>query len=566
MSRENRNRSAHTVAIPAVFLLAVSGTVNASDVRIEQAKVEVVDGVDLSTTLYLPEADGSFPTVLLRTPYGSTNMGWIAEYLATHDYVVAVQDVRGLNGSGGEFIPFAHEKNDGLATLEWLLEQPFCNGEVGLWGSSYLGFAANEIASTGHPAVKAMVVLSGWSDVAAFIAPGGCFHLMAHLPWFITVAGQQRLPEQAWPQVFRATPIAQFFPVEEEGVEELLEEPYGYAGFTMPILHVTGWYDYIYPDMLRAYESILRQAADTAEQKLIVGVWPHNNVMNGQSNAGDEDFGPAAAWGVEKVNETGRRWFDLHLKGEDDGMGGEAPVRLFMMGSNEWCDFEAWPPEAVQMQPWFVDCTDVANGAAGSGTLAAKISEGQASDQFVFDPHDPVPTTGGANWHVVAGNQGVLDQREVARRLDVLVYTSRPLASPLTLVGPVRATVYASTEGKDTDFTAKLVEVRADGYARNIVDGVVRASHQFDLGSDSWLEADRVYGFEIDMGATAIRLQPGSRLRLEISSSNFPKYDRNPNTGEDAMTATELLPVTQTVYHSTEYPTHVLLPVQEDIH
>jgi len=183
------------------------------------------------------------------------------------------------------------------------------------------------------------------------------------------------------------------------------------------------------------------------------------------------------------------------------------------------------------------------------------------SDQFIFDPNNPVPTTGGANWHLIKGNQGVLDQSEVESRQDVLVYTSDPLASALTLVGPVQATVYASSEGKNTDFTAKLVEVRSDGYARNIVDGIVRASHLFGLDSTNWLEPSKVYKYDIDMGATAIRLDSGSQLRLEISSSNFPKYDRNPNTGVDPIVATEFLPVTQTVYHTEEYPTHVLLPV-----
>jgi putative CocE/NonD family hydrolase len=165
---------------------------------------------------------------------------------------------------------------------------------------------------------------------------------------------------------------------------------------------------------------------------------------------------------------------------------------------------------------------------------------------------------------MAAGNQGVLDQSEVATRPDVLVYTSEVLGAQLTLVGPVKAVVYASTEGKDTDFTAKLVKVREDGYARNIVDGIIRASYPFGLDSTGWLESGTVYKYEVDMGATAITLDSGSQLRLEISSTNFPKYDRNPNTGVDAMYATEFVPVTQTVFHTAEYPTHVLLPVLDE--
>jgi predicted acyl esterase len=560
------NRSLKSAAtILATFvatIVAHADFAQAQDYRVQDVMVAVDDSVRLATRVYLPQEDGRYPAVLLRSPYGAENTAWLAEYLAPHGYAVVMQAVRGLNGSEGQFFPFAYEKADGMATLEWLLNQPFCNGDVGLWGVSYLGFAANEVASTGHPAVKAMFLLSAWSDLGPFISHGGSFHLMAHLPWFIMFAGGESPPAEAWPHIYRATPIAQFFQGADL-MEQMFEEPYDYAHFTMPIMHVTGWYDYIYTNTLGTYESITGQVPDAAEQRLIVGVWPHNNALNGQTNAGDEDFGADAAWGIEKVNEITKRWFDLHLKGIDGGLGSEAPVQLFVMGSNDWRDFDSWPPAAVKWQPWYVDCAERANGSAGTGTLTTSMTHERDSDQFIFDPNDPVPTRGGANWHLIKGNQGVLDQSELESRQDVLVYTSDPLASALTLVGPVQATVYAASEGRNTDFTAKLVEVRSDGYARNIVDGIVRASHLFGLDSTNSLEPGKVYKYDIDMGATAIRLDSGSQLRLEISSSNFPKYDRNPNTGVDPIVATEFLPVTQTVYHTEEYPTHVLLPVLE---
>ena len=193
----------------SAFLVAVASHGHAGNFRVEETMVQVADDVALVTKTYLPKRSGKYPTILMRTPYGSENMTWIAEYLATHGYAVAVQDVRGKNGSTGEFFPFAYEKADGLATLDWVLKQPFCNGDVGLWGVSYLGFAANEIASTGHPAVKATFLLSGWSELEPFIGHGGCFHLMAHLPWFVMFAGGQNPPAEAWPQIYRAAPIAQ---------------------------------------------------------------------------------------------------------------------------------------------------------------------------------------------------------------------------------------------------------------------------------------------------------------------------------------------------------------------
>ena len=553
----------NAVVAMGMSLIAITAAINlqAQDFRVEKTMVKVADDISLVTTTYLPKKSGKFPTVLIRTPYGSQNMLWIAEYLPSHGYAVVVQDVRGKNGSGGEFFPFAYEKDDGTATLEWVLQQPFCNGDVGLWGVSYLGFAANEIASTGHPAIKAVFLLSGWSELDSFITHGGAFHLMAHLPWFVIFAGEQTPPAEAWPHIYRTTPIVQFFKGAEQAMEQLSTEPYDFAKFKMPIMHVSGWYDYIYPNTLYTYDSILKKAPDAGEQRLIIGAWPHNNALNGQSNAGDVDFGSGAAWGVEKVNEITKRWFDLKLNGIDDGLGSEPPVRLFEMGSNRWRNFQAWPPKAVKPQRWYVDCADKANSSAGSGTLNTAMVDRREFDQFVFDPNKPVPTTGGANWHPPETNVGVRDQREVEERKDVLVYTSEPLSADLTLVGRIWATVYAATEGNDTDFTAKLVEVRPDGYAANIVDGIVRASYLFKLKKGQSLVSGKVYKYEIDMGATAIQLNAGSRLCLEISSSNFPKYDRNPNSGVDAIEATEFLPVTQTVYHSKKYPTHVTLPV-----
>lgn len=341
--------AAMVVSLAAVTTMAAG--VHEQVFRIEETMVTVAENTGLATRTYLPVKDGKHPTVLIRTTYGSENMAWAAEYLASHGYAVVVQDVRGMNGSEGTFFPFAYDKADGMATLAWVMEQPFFNGDVGLWGISYLGFAANEIASTGHPAIKAMFVLSGWSDVERFIMPSGSFHLMAHLPWFMIFQGGHSPPAEAWPQIYRATPIAQFFQGADEAMGQMMSGPYDYSGFKMPIMHVTGWYDYIYPDTLHTYESV-RKVPDAAEQRLIVGVWPHNNALNGQSVAGDEDFGPKAAWGIEKVNETSRRWFDLHLKGQDDGLSSEPPVRLFVMGSNEWRDFDAWPPRTMKPQTW----------------------------------------------------------------------------------------------------------------------------------------------------------------------------------------------------------------------
>ena len=565
MKDTNPGRTAGVVWVFCVILGFWSGPAPAADTldfRVATARVLMKDSVELNTEIYLPPGDGRYPTVLLRTPYGAANKDWVGTYLAPRGYAVVVQNVRGTNGSGGEFFPFAYEKSDGVQTLQWITEQPWFNGKVGLWGISYHGYTAFQIAETGHPALAAMFVISGWDDLAPFLSHGGAFHLMAHLRWFYSYAARQPdPPEEAWDGIFRTVPIIDFFRGAEGIMDELAARPFDYAAFKVPTLHMSGWFDYIYPNTIGAYENILRHSPKAGPQKLQIGMWPHNDILRGTTTAGDEDFGPAAAMGMEKVLELTRRWFDLHLRGIDDGIAAEPPVQVFVMGENAWHDYDAWPPPGIEFISWYAASQGAASGREGNGRLSAQRANGKSTDSFTYDPLDCVPTVGGANFHFFPENLGVKNQATVEGRADVLVYTSDPLADDLLVVGPLKAIVYASTDGKDTDFTAKLTVVRPDGYVRNVEDGILRARFAFGLDSTHRLVPDKVYRFEIDMGATALRIEKGSRLRLDISSSNFPKYDRNPNTGEDPMRAVEFRPARQTIYHSERYPTQVVLPV-----
>jgi putative CocE/NonD family hydrolase len=285
-------------------------------------------------------------------------------------------------------------------------------------------------------------------------------------------------------------------------------------------------------------------------------------MLNGVTAVGDEDFGPRARMGTDWVLELAKDWFDQALAGVDDTLANEKPVHVFVMGDNDWLEFDAWPPARVDYQTWYVDSRGEANSSGGLGVLARDLPSLSDHDTFVFDPNDPVPTVGGANFHFPPRNIGPLDQSQVELRNDVLVYTSAPLADDLLIIGPIKAVVYAATEGPDTDFTAKLAVVRANDYVRNVEDGIIRGRYLYP-GDDTttFLTPGEVYRFEIDCGATALRVKKGERLRVEISSSNFPKYDRNPNTGVDPFEATEFKPVTQTVYHTPEHASHVVIPV-----
>lgn len=321
-----------------------------------------------------------------------------------------------------------------------------------------------------------------------------------------------------------------------------------YDKVKMPILHVTGWYDFVGESTLRSYSGIV--AAGNDKQRLIIGPWYHDQVFTGKSVVGDIDFGPSAQRGFDSMLELSVKWFDVHLRGE----GKEplkSPVEVFVMGANEWQGLQAWPAPSAQEQKWYV---------GNDFSLSTTEPKTTGSDSYVFDPDDPVPTNGGSNFHYFKNNLGILDQSEIQKRDDVLVYSSAALEEPLRIAGMLKAVLYAETEGADTDFTVKVVELRSDGYARIIEEGIVRLSAA-GIGGEEGLRPGAVYKVEIVIGDIAIELPAGSRLQLEISSSNFPKYDLNPNTGEDPMKATEFRKVKQTIHFSPEHPTHLIVPV-----
>jgi len=541
------------------------------------------DGAGLATDVYLPNIGDSFPVVLVRTPYNKAQLeSRLADPLADHGYAVVVQDVRGQHRSSGagEFHPIVGEKQDGIDTLDWIAEQPWCNGKIGLWGSSYNAYCGMILTPERHPALKTAVNISGWGDSASMVAPGGAMHLMCTLPWSLSsqIRGKGSSGDHDWPEVFKKVPVNEIprsIGIDSPEWEYILGEwdserlrrdasiARRYDEIRIPILYLTGWNDFVARHTLDMYEGIVGSSgADRgAFQKLIVGPWRHDQYWGKGTTVGDEDFGPAAQLGNDKIIELTTRWFDHWLKGEKTGIVKEEPVRLFVMGSNKWREYDQWPPRAVELQKWYLASSGGANTLSGDGYLSPAMPVGTSPDSFVFDPMNPVPTVGGANYHFFLSNLGAKDQRPVEQRDDVLVYTSPPLKDGLEIVGPLQAVLYAATEGKHTDFTAKLVEVWEGGYARIIEDGIKRGPDQVSGSKVEVMEPGKVYRFTIDLGATAISIAKGNRLRVEVSSSNFPKYSRNPNTGERAEFATHFKPVTQTVFHSSAYPSHIVLPV-----
>lgn len=298
---------------------------------------------------------------------------------------------------------------------------------------------------------------------------------------------------------------------------------------------------------------------DTARQcqKLLVGPWAHLFPYNAPTSrgTGDIDFGDNAE--IE-LKETQLRWFDHWLKGIDTGMTDEPPVKLFVMGENVWRDENEWPLARTRYTPYYFHSQGQANSVAGDGSLGPAAPAEEPPDRFMYDPADPVPTRGG-NTLIIA--VGVQDQRDVEARQDVLVYTGEPLSEPLEVTGPITVKLFAATSAPDTDFTAKLVDVRPGGYARNLADGIIRGRYRTSRTFPALLQPGAVTEFTIDLWATSHVFLPGHRIRVDISSSNFPRFDRNLNTGEDQATGNRFQSAHQTVFHDSRYPSHILLPV-----
>jgi putative CocE/NonD family hydrolase len=559
------------------LLMLCSGTASAQELAVEHdLEVPMPDGAVLKADVYRPAGEGPFPVVFVRTPYVKGQFDWFGQAMAAHGgYAVVIQDVRGQVASEGQFQPFTNERGDGLASLDWIAEQPWCDGNVGMWGSSYLSYCALLLTTEKHPALKTVVNISGWGNPDTMGAPGGVMHLMLALPWTLSQQIHGEREQIDYDEIFGLVPVSRiaelagidspawegYFQDDESSFESSESTDGRYGDVDIPILHVVGWNDFLAASTLEVYEGIREARGDGAPfQKLMVGPLAHDMQWDTVSVVGDEDFGPESTIGSYKLIEMSIMWFHRYLRGIPTGVDQEPPAKIFLMGANEWRHFDHWPPETEETL-WWLESGGSANTAAGDGTLLPEDEATPGHDTFVFDPMDPVPTYGGANMHFFPDKLGPRDQSEIEKRDDVLCYTSAPLESDTDIVGHIGATIYASTEGKSTDFTAKLVVVRPDGYARIVTEGIKRDPDVPEEDENAPMVPGKVYPFTIDLGATAIRVPAGHQLRLEVSSSNFPKYTRNPNTGEAAELAEEFRAVSQNVYHDEEFASVLRLPV-----
>lgn len=582
--------------IAAVFLLCLPlarATSPTPYAKLLHLRVSMRDDVRLDTNVFYPLGSGRFPAVLIRTPYGKgADLPAGYQSFINHGYAVVMQDVRGRYASGGVFNVLNQEGPDGYDTLDWIAEQPWSDGKVGMIGGSYLGIAQWRVALLNNPHLKAIFpVVSGSDDyLDRYYSPGGAMKLGHRLLWMslnLTPLGtaKPRFSDYIYHLPLRtsdrsATRRSLSF------YQTVLDHP-DYDSFWknlsvrqnigrvhVPVFAVGGWYDNFVESDLEAFSALRKLNGRLADKyRIMIGPWAHNmSTPFPGVTFGNDSSSPIRSYQID--------WFDHWLKGApEDGRRfspeswhtvrsevDEAPVHIFVMGVNRWRDEPDWPLARARNTALYLAGTRAANGLTGGGVLQwnrehTRTAETPA-DYFLYDPRNPVPTRGGAvccdprifPW-------GPIDQRPVEKRKDVLVYTSTPLKQDLEVTGPIRVVLYASTSAPDTDFTAKLVDVFPTGEARNLTDGILRLRYRDGLEKSELAEPGKIYPLTIDAGVTSNVFLAGHSIRVEISSSNFPRFDRNPNTGRAFADETALKKAQQTIYHSRLYPSHVLLPV-----
>jgi uncharacterized protein len=541
------------------------------------------DGVALNTDIYLPDEGpdgGPYPGVLLRTPYsnqGEPNPA-AAAYLARHGYAVALQDVRGRYGSEGEFQPFRNEGPDGYDAIEWMAAQPWCTGRVGTMGISYEGSAQWAAARERPPHLVTMVSTAAagrWMQELPF--DRGVLMLVI-LPWLYAVSG--RVGRAPWlvpdlPDVLRDLPVRTLderlgirMPVWREWLDHPLLDEYWQAlrldaddfrRIDLPVLHVTGWYDDDQAGALYHHEGMCAHSPRGDDQHLVVGPWDHGGTRTPLQSLAGVDFGPAA---LEDIGELHRRWFDHWLKPDAPGSWPEARARVFLGAANAWRTADAWPPRDCVAQPFYLRGDGRANTMAGDGRLDPQPPTApEPADSYVYDPTDPVPSDLDPRFYAPDQVDTPLDERFKHRRDDVLVYTTAPLEEPLVVAGKPVVHLFASSDGLDTDWFVALHDVAPSGASLLLAAGRLRARFADGLEREVLLEPGVAREFVIELSAVGHCLRAGHSVRVTVTSSDFPRWERNPNTGEPIGTSVALRPATNRVLHEPDRPSRVLLPV-----
>jgi putative CocE/NonD family hydrolase len=548
----------------------------------EEIRIPLRDGIHLGATVFRPAQDGKFPALLFRTPYNKAGESReLPLKAAKSGYVVFLVDVRGRYTSEGKFEAYRNEKQDGYDVIEWIAKSEHCNGKVGTWGRSYRGYAQWLALSQGPPSLKAAVPEMTPIHSHQFFYVGGAFSY-SWLDWFVPLI----LPDQRR----RANDTSATWD-EEEAYEEwkkvkrdfyqyrpLIENPlmkkyapYYYDWMThplatdywdfanvhrdfpkmkTPVLLISGWYDNVYGTLgaTEAFQRMRKEGGSPEareESRLILGPWQHGAISASRTKLGAMDFGPSGGMDYDAVL---LRWFNRHLKGETATL--ESPVSIFVMGANRWRYEKEWPLSRQKETSFYL---------RSSGGLSPSMPQQEKPDRYVFDPNFPL-------WDPTNEGSQPFDQKEIEAREDVLVFTSETLEKDLEATGIVAAELYVSSSALDTDFAITLCDVSPDGTSLNLSSldaGYLRMRYRNGFQKEELIDPGKIYKIRIDNLITSNLFKKGHRIRLQVTSSKTPHYDPNTNTGNHLATDKELVKATQTIYHDSEHPSRLILPIIE---
>jgi uncharacterized protein len=567
------------------------------------------DGVILRANVYRPVGEGPWPVLFTRLPYGKdlplgTSL-MDPTQVARRGYIVVVQDTRGRSNSEGAWNPMRNEILDGEDSVAWAAQLPYSNGDVGMYGISYFGFTQWAAAIQRPPALKVMIPVMTWNDpLNGVLFRGGALELGTTASWQMMMGLDVLLrryrgdpdPRNLGGALYMLTkemdalaklgywslPLKEFGPLKRNDVApvffESIEAPMGreqaapltilgrHEQVTVPTFNIGGWYDIFLQDTIENFR-IMRSQGSTPEarqSKLLIGPWAHGVFSN---PIGELDFGFASSAALIDLRidfvSLQLRWFDTFLKGIDTGILNEAPIKLFVMGANVWRDEQEWPLARAIETRYYLHSQGHANTLHGDGELSTGAPGTEPTDAYVYDPARPVITHGGALLMTAEFRPGPFDQSSIEGREDVLVYSTPVLEQDVEVTGPVKVHLWAISSAPDTDFVARLVDVHPDGYAQNLTDGIIRARYRnfSHGGAEELIEPGKAYEYEIDLWATSNLFKQGHRIRLDVTSSNFPRWDRNPNTGHVFGEDDEVMVARQTILHDAAHPSYILLPL-----
>ena len=562
------------------------------------------DGIILRADVYRPEASHAFPAIIARLPYNKDalllqSFEIEAVRAAEAGYAVVYQDTRGRYQSEGQFYPFINEGDDGFDTIEWVASQPWCSGAVGMTGASYIGATQWLAAAKNPPHLKAIFPFVTGSDFyEGWTYQGGAFQLGFTLFWTMRDLASEEArrleskgiaPKGTAEKLMRASDA-----MLEYGHLPLLELPFlkdtnsgayyyhwlqnsvnndywkkisikeQYKNISVPAYNVGAWHDIFILGTLENYLGMKKLGAtDLAKtgQRLLIGPWAHGAFSG---TFPEYNYGIFSSAGAVDLTTLQLHYFDYYLKDIDNGLCDEPPVRIFVMGKNEWRLENEWPLARTNYEKWFFHSDG--NSGLEAGILSRDLPLDETYDTYVYDPNDPVPTIGGPTLLQgveIGANSGPRDQRENEKRKDVLTYTSQILQKPLEVTGPLKAMLYASSSAIDTDFVVKLCDVFPDGTSRLLAEGILRSRFREGYEKEVFLKPDEISVFPVNLVATSNVFMPGHRIRIDVTSSSYPRFDCNANSGkkigtdriEDRVTAR------QKIFHDSNHPTHILLPV-----